>query len=72
MSNAIKDTNEKLILKPKFSKAKSFEDLRDLLELFDMEIVVDVCSTKSEWLNKISVLERKGLVDVVYDTVQVG
>jgi hypothetical protein len=58
------DTLTKLSLKPKFMQCESWEDLRDLMVLYQMDIVVNVKSTNTTWLEHIDSLERRGLVSI--------
>ncbi len=59
--------DETLILLPDFSKMNNWEDLRDVISLFNLEIAVKPSETSTEWLEKISNLQRRSLLKITTD-----
>jgi hypothetical protein len=63
--------DEQLILIPDFSKVTGWEDIRDLMMLTNWEIEIRVSETNTAWLEKISNLQRKGLLKITDDQEQI-
>lgn len=73
MNNAEQQVDvEELIFRPHFGKAQTFEELRDIMSLVNLDVVVDVETTDPMFLDQISILERRGLVSVKIQKKQVA
>ena len=64
MDAKIEQEVDQLILRPDFNNANTFEDLRDLMSLYSCDIIVNVKQVRPNWLEKISQMERKGLIQI--------